>query len=260
MSRVGVAVALACTVVLVVVAFVILARVREGARSIRDASQLLEIHQALIVFSAEYGGGRYPQPGLIDRLPDPYLGDVDVAGPRDTGLDTTANLFSALIAIDYFDPHVLISPHERNPVVVVDDDYDHDAYDPVAGVYWDPGFTADLVTGSNVSYGHLPLAGDRAARAWREGGGADRAMLGNRGPADAIATASSWACRRDGSWRGYFIFGDNHSEAARASAGATIGLATADNPFDFDPGIDGLDQVIAFTRSVEDGQAILQHD
>jgi hypothetical protein len=155
---------------------------------------------------------------------------------------------------------MLISPFQRNPVVVAVDDYDHSAYNPVQGVFWDPRFAADLVAASNVSYGHLPLVGARPARVWRDGAGAERATLGNRGPADAIARASSYACRADGSWSGYFVFGDHHTELTRGRAGGRILFATADNPFDLDPGIDGLDQVIAFTRSVEDGQAILQHD
>ncbi len=209
----------------------------------KDSVQLKQIHQAWITFAREFSG--FPgRPGL---------------GPDDRGLSTTANLYSAIIAQGYFNPDILISVFERNPAVVQDKDYDFSAYDPSNGVYWDPTFVADLETGSNVSYAHIPLVGDRRVHQWRNTGDANVALLGNRGPADGVASADSYSCRSDGSYVGSLVFNDNHLETLFASAGLKIG-GGPDNLFNFDPGIEGLDQVLAFTKEVKDNQAVLQHD
>jgi hypothetical protein len=187
------------------------------------------------------------------------LGEIDGTG-LEQDLNTTANLFSAMIAQDYFNPGLLISPFDRNPVVAEDKDYDYSAYAPTKGVYWDPAFVADLEAGSNVSYAHLPLVGDADAVLWRSSGGAQVAVVGNRGPADGMATADSYSCRKDGTWRGNFVFNDNHLELVSTSAAKMITLDGTDNPFNFDPSLLGLDQVVAFTREVRDNKAFLQHD
>ncbi len=224
----------------------------------QDGAQINEIHQAWIVFADDHKG-RYLIPGLIDRLPDAFLGDMDGVGPQDYSLNTTANMYSAIIAQDYFNPDTLISIFERNPAVVLDKDYDYNAYDPQNDVYWDPTFVADLETGSNVSYAHMPLVGDRMVRQWRDIGAASVAVLGNRGPADGVASADSYSCRKNGRWLGSLVFNDNHLETLSATAGLKIG-GGPDNLFNVDPGLNGLDQVLAFTKEVKDDQAVLQHD
>lgn len=224
----------------------------------QDGAQLKEIYQAWIVF-ADDNKGRYLVPGLIDRRPDPILGDMDGTGPEDYSLNTTANLYSAMIAQDYFNLNYLISIFERNPAVVQDKDYDYNAYDPPNDVYWDPTFVADLETGSNVSYAHMPLVGNRMVLQWRNTGDANVAVLGNRGPADGVASADSYSCGKNGSWLGSLVFNDNHLETLSATAGLKIG-GGPDNLFNFDSALEGLDQVLAFTKEVKDIQSVLQHD
>ena len=85
--------------------------------SVKDASQLAEIHQAMVIFANEWGG-LLPRPGLINRLPvelDGQLRQIPGRGEEDISLNTTANLYSSLIAQNYFAPTLVISPVERSP-------------------------------------------------------------------------------------------------------------------------------------------------
>lgn len=250
----SVVIGLVCLLILVAITLPVVDRYRRLQSSMNDSAQLQEIHHGLIIFASQ-NKGRYPAPSLIDRGPDASLGDVDGIGPEDSSLNTTANLYSAMIAQAYFDTDILVSPLERNPVVAEDRDYNYSAYDPPNDVYWDPTFVADLETGSNVSYAHMSLVGEYMVRPWRR----TLAVFGNRGPADGIATADSYSCRKDGSWFGSLVFADNHLETHSASLGARIG-GGPDNLFNVDPGLDGLDQVLAFTKEVSENKAILQHD
>ena len=242
-SRVGVVVTLLCVVIFFAIALPLANRYRRDRLFMKDSAQLKDIHQVWITFAREFSS--IPgQPGFR---------------PDDRSPSTTANLYSAMIAQDYFNPDVLISTFERNPAVVQGKDYDYNAYDPANDVYWDPNFVADLETGSNVSYAHIPLVGERMERQWRDIGAASLAVFGNRGPADGVASADSYSCRKNGSWLGSLVFNDNHLETLSATAGLKIG-GGPDNLFNFDPDLNSLDQVLAFTKKVKDNQAVLQHD
>ncbi len=239
-SRIGVVAAIVCIGILFAIAFLVLDRRREIERSMTDSTRLAQIHQSFLTFANEHGN-MPPMPGL----------------------NTTADLFSAMIAQNYFNTATVISPFERNPVVREDPNYDFSLYDPARDVYWNPAFVADLEVGSNVSYAHMPLAGDRMRRQWREARGPETARFGARGPVDAVATADSYACRPDGTWRGNVVYADNHIELWTARAGDTISFGAAgslDNPFNFDPDLEGIDQVLAFTKEVREGTPVLQHD
>lgn len=239
-SRIGVVAAIVCIGILFAIALPILDRRREIARSMTDSTHLTEIHQAILTFANEFG-----------------------QTPIMSGLNITADLFSAVIAQEYFGPATVISPLERNPVVREDTNYNYSLYDPARDVYWDAAFVADLAVGSNVSYAHMPLVVDRMRRRWREVRGPETARFGARGPVDAVATADSYACRRDGTWRGNVVYADNHTELWTALAGATISFGATgspDNPFNVDPDLEGIDQVLAFTKEVRDGTPVLQHD
>ena len=252
MSRVGVIVVLVCVAILFALLLPVLDWRRRVGRQVQDSAQLREIHAAWILFADDKG--RFPVPGLIDRPPEPYLGDLKGAGLEDWGRNTTANLFSAMIVQKYFTGGILISPFERNPVVTEIEAYDYSIFLPIRDVYWDSSLVADLETGSNVSYAHVPLVG-RYRENWHAA--ADVAVLGNRGPADGIPTADSYSCREDGDWLGQFVFNDHHLESVRIPKGMYY---TEDNHFNFDPGIEGIDQVVAFTKEIKEGEAILQHD
>ncbi len=239
-SRIGVVAAIVCIGILFAIALPLLERRREIERSMTDSTHLTEIHQAILTFANEFG-----------------------QSPIMSGLNITANLFSAVIVQNYFSPATVISPLERNPVVGEHTNYNFSLYDPARGVYWDSAFVADLAVGSNVSYAHMPLVVDRMRRRWREVRGPETARFGARGPVDAVATADSYACRPDGSWRGNVVYADNHIELWTALAGGTISFGATgspDNPFNVDPDLEGIDQVLAFTKEVRDGTPVLQHD
>lgn len=239
-SRIGVVAAIMCIGILIAIALPILDRRREIDRSMTDSTSLAEIHQSFLTFANAHG--------KMPSMP---------------GLNTTADVFSAMIAQNYFNPGTVISPFERNPVVSEDTNYNFSLYAPARDIYWDPAFVADLEVGSNVSYAHMPLVGDRMRRQWSEARGPETARFGARGPVDAVATADSYACRPDGTWRGNVVYADNHIELWTASTGGTISFGATgspDNPFNVDPDLEGIDQVLAFTKEVLDGKAVLQHD
>jgi len=125
----------AIAVVLTVLLFIMIwpgPRRPRGAPRLKDQAQIRSIHQSLVVFAKEFGG-LYPTPGLIDRLPyDAGNGPQEVPGRGDEDItqNTTANLYSALIMQDYITPELLISPLERNPKVMLKDDYDYERWDP----------------------------------------------------------------------------------------------------------------------------------
>ncbi|MCZ6444835.1 MAG: hypothetical protein O6758_01490, partial [Planctomycetota bacterium] len=91
-SRLSVIAALLCVVILFAIALPLANRYRRDRLFMNDIAQLKEIHQAWIAFAND-NKGRYAVPGLIDRRPDPILGDMDGTGPEDSSLNTTANLY-----------------------------------------------------------------------------------------------------------------------------------------------------------------------
>ncbi len=95
------------------------------------------------------------------------------------------------------------------------------------------------------------------------------ALLGNRGPADGNPRADLSSCQPDGSWTGRFVFADGHVETWELSPGKLEGYQRLDdrmdaeprdNPFNYDPGLQGIDQVVAFTKQASEVEAVLQHD
>lgn len=269
-SKIEMIIAIIAIVVVIVILIVVVRGPRITAQQRHNAAQLQQIHQAITVFASDCDG-LYPRPGLIDRLPyDPDgdgplpAQDVPGHGAEDKSANTTANLFSLLIAQEYFNADLPISPWERNPKVSEYDDYNYDAYDPDADVYWDPEFVADLDVKCNVSYGHLPIWGENARKWWRQTARSGPPLLGNRGPADGIASADSLSCRLDGRWLGAMTPGvDEALRALSIPAGAPIrwkDLAAGDNPFNYDPALSGPDVVIAITKEITPDGPVLQHD
>ena len=51
----------------------------QQAKLLKDGTQIRGIHPAWLTYSSEFDGV-FPPPGLIDRLPDPALGDVPGQG------------------------------------------------------------------------------------------------------------------------------------------------------------------------------------
>ena len=175
-----------------------LAKARAQAQLTKDQAQIKEVHQSWLVFSRELDGA-LPTPGLIDRLTDPILGlDVPGRGPEDVEMNNTPNLYSVCIMRHYFTPQMCFSPTEPSGRVIYKDDYKFSYYDPLGAntdcqddadsppdCYWDPTFDANLNDAgelSNTSYAHMPIAGERKKRHWRDSMDSRFAMVGTRGP------------------------------------------------------------------------------
>src|SRR5688572_14745785 len=130
-------------------------KARASAKMTKDSSQIRSIHQSWLTFAKEFGG-ILPTPGLIDRAPDPVLGNMPGRGPEDQKQNDTARLHSACIMQNYYTPDIAVGPTEPSGRVFVMEDYNYEKYDPTPAVdqYWDDAFTASLTsnTGSNVSY------------------------------------------------------------------------------------------------------------
>jgi hypothetical protein len=255
-SLIGMLVTLACIVVL----FVILSRSMQVATtgggqtlpnslsSANDREILRRLYE-MMAASANDFGGRFISPSRLTNK-----GDVT--------LDTTANLFSAMVMNNYVDPLKLVSKTERNPYVIEMEDYDWNVYNPEGGVLWDPRFQADLKVKSNVSFGHLPLFGERAKKNWEPFGSSSYPVFGSRGPRNGIADPNSYTGDVGGRWAGHMVFGDGHVDFLESftTGGLAIKGGQADNIFAMDEDERGGDAIITFTRTMyEDGPEI-QHD
>ena len=266
MTRVDLAVGVACVAAILTIVTTLFA---QGAnanftghkRTRMDGAQASQIHKALIIF-ADSNDERFAIPGLINRLAvekdkGPQLAGQQIPGmgPEDESINTTANLYSALIAQMFFNPDLVVSPIERNPNVKVDDDYDFDAYNPANDVYWDGQFTADLDKSSNASYAHQPITKARR-NLWRHTKDLHLAQLGNRGPKDGALDPASHTCGPHGNWAGNIVFGDNHVDFFSTTTPENL---KGDNLFAADEGHEA-DALIAFTKSITDKEAELQFD
>jgi hypothetical protein len=261
--------AVAATVALIVVAGVAFAGgghgLRTKERSLRDSTQLRQIHQVLIIFAREMDG-RMPRPGLIDRLPTEVDGvprEIPGRGEEDVAQNTTAALYSLLVVQNWITPELPVSPVERNPRVAVCAAFDFDSYNPVEDVYWDPGFRADLAEASHASYAHLPMFGKRMEHQWRDSLLASEAVLGNRGPQAGEPDGASYTCGPHGHWAGNIVFNDNHTELLSSMTRDALRLPSGepDNLFAMETGPAGGDAVLAFTKSMDPEKGpTLQYD
>ncbi len=197
-----------------------LAKARAQAKLLKDATQIEQIQQAWLIFAREYNG-IFPTPGLINRQPDPDLGrNVPGRGPETTFFNTSDNMYSAVIAQNYFTPDLVVGPTEPSAYIVVMDNYNYALYDPVGDIYWDSAFNADLQTVCHTSYAHSPIAGPRKVKHWRDTMDSKYAIVGNRGVKNGRDTNAnlynnSVTLEIHGSnkqWVGNVCFNDNHIE------------------------------------------------
>lgn len=182
--------------------------------------------------------------------------------------NTTANLHSACIMQNYYTPQLCIGPTEPSPKVRVQagDDYNYNAYKPASLSYWDPTFTADLQTGSNVSYASMPIHGNLRANHWKETlGDAGWPIVGNRGPLNGIHDPKSFTLRIHkpmDQWSGNVVFADNHVEFVTGLPTAKLGDGQTFNTqglFRFD-GEDDADGILTFVKSMSRDGPVIQHD
>lgn len=176
--------------------------------------------------------------------------------------DTTANIYSLLIAERFADTSMLISKNERNPNVWEKENYNFSAVRPEQKSYWDENFRADLTRESNVSYAHVPLCGKRASY-WTEVRLDTRfPLIGTRGPANGVANPASLTYGRDNTWAGFLAFGDGHVEFIQQFTVSSLQLPDGkpDNIFNLDTDPEGNDAVLAFTTQMRGGAPTLQWD
>ncbi len=257
-SLVGLLVTLTCMLVLSVIAMSALnkAVTGEGAtrqgtvRSVKDQVYLYALHQSLVVNASERRGRFVTPSGLAES------GEVT--------LDTTANLFSAMAMGQYLRPENMISANERSGYVWEMEHYDYRAYDPAAGVWWDPAFMADLADLSNTSFAHVPLFGERAKRNWKSFG--DRfPLVGNRGPKDGVPDPVSLTYGKDGSWAAHVMFADGHIAFIDTFTPNDVfferdGARLPDNLYAAEGGPDGTDAILSFTFEMTADGPVLQFD
>jgi hypothetical protein len=258
-SLVGLLITMGCIVVLFAVLMTAMNRSVTGegsarlntVRSMEDQLRLVALVQAMNVHAAE------------NR--DRYLVPSTLAGSDDRGLNTTANLFSAMVALRYVRPEDLISANEYSGFVEPCWDYDYRAYSPVNGRYWDPSFKADLRDLSHVSFAHPPLHGERHERYWRATMSGTFPIFGNRGPKDGVENPQSATYGRSGQWGGHLAFGDGHVEfittfSPPGSVWERGGTSRPDNVFALEDGPGGSDAILAFTRRMTRDGPELQWD
>ena len=225
----------------------------------------MQIHKGILVFAAD-NRGIYPTPGLIDRLP---FNGAKVAGrgEEDVSINTTANLFSALIAQDYFKPELCIGVTEPSSHVVDCSDYNFNAYSPATGSFWDTNFKADLHNTSNVSYAHMPIWGDRKLKEWRSTAGNKTPVLGNRGPLGGVPDPHSITndiFPPKGKWSGNIVYADNSVQFTtdfptikRSESG---GYIIAPECIPASGKIPDTDAAITFTKEMTAAGPVIQHD
>lgn len=258
-SLIGLLVSVVCMLVLAMFMLTALNKAMTGAgtalpgtvSSYLDKEYLRAVFQSMAV-SAQTGDGRFIVPS-------------DLARSRDRSDDTTANLFSAMLAQHYTVPGQLISGNEYNPNVWRDEDYDFAAYYPAGGVYWDPTFVADLEVESNTSFAHVPLFGERFKRSWRFTADSRTPILGNRGPKAGVDDPNSYTYGRDGRWAGHIVFGDGHVEFIDSFTPSGLfydegGQRYPDNIFAMEEGESGSDAILTFTKEMTPDGPIIQHD
>lgn len=182
-----------------------LAGILGATRSRKDMSQARGIHQAMMLH-ASGDEGRFPLPSRIQDESN-----------EDWTLNTTSNLFAAMLAHQYFGPDLLVSPVESNPAITVDLDYDHEVIDG-QDIFWDPAFTSDFNTGAaHSSYAHQALCGQRVRLKWHSSAGHSDVVLSNRGVEDGdaanMADSNTLAFHGDsGRWIGIVIAGDGAAQ------------------------------------------------
>ena len=205
--------------------------------SLSDGTQSQIIHKGALIWAAD-NKNLLPTPSQI-------VAKHGGTAPTDFTLNTTANLFSALVVQNYFTPEICVSPVEVSALVSVADDYDYNQWQPARGLFWDRGFTADLTLASNTSYAHLALCGGRNRLHWKDSANSLSPILGNRGTGGGAFGLGGAISGPDhdrsitlkfhgsgGQWAGNIVFADNHREMVTGfiHSGVTYQPAGASKP------------------------------
>lgn len=193
-------------------------KARQSARLVKDSTQIQQVHKAWVTYSTE-DKGTMPTPGLIRRLPNGTGQIIPGRGEEDIEANNTANLHSAMIMQNYYDPQLLIGPTEISGAVTQFENYNYELYSVSDAVYWDPGFLADLDIDNGIgvchtSYSSMPIAGARKKTQWTDSFDSNFPILGNRGVPDPdYAVDDSITFQLHGGrkqWVGAICYADNH--------------------------------------------------
>ena len=199
-----------------------LSKARDSANTVKDSSNINQIHKALVIQSAQDKGQRLLTPGWVNRKAFSVTGggagvQIPGSGDENFGLNKTAFLYSAAVARELFNTDLLIGPTEypgskcvekgqgAEVGAVGDLPYDYTKYNPaqdnsdVPGItttkgYWDNTFTANIHSTaagsdgqpvSHTSYAHQALFGLRK-KDWKASAGGLRPLIATRGPGGGI--------------------------------------------------------------------------
>ena len=209
-----------------------LAKAQRNARTMKDAAQQKQIHQSFLTF-ANTNKGKLPTPGLINRNAADFFAGVGSGsqempgvGPENFQQNNTANLYSSMIAQEYFGTDILIGPTEANTQVKEDINYDFSEYAPGDDTYWDEDFTVNIwaTPGQNffcnTSFAHQAICGDRKALKWRDNQDAAYPIVSTRGVKDGVPPGETDYDRSPTlllhgprqQWVGNIVFADNHTD------------------------------------------------
>ena len=207
-----------------------LAKAQANAKTVKDSTQVTQIHKAFMIYANDNTEGKLPIPGLINRLAvviGTQAMQLQGQGKEDFGKNSTANLYSACIAREMFNTDIVIGPTEVNPVVVEKKDYDHTQYDPASDKYWDTTFYANVHAqpgGANnpfchTSFAHQGLFGLRKKMSWRNTSDSTKPLVASRGTKNGAMTGDDFkkspTLQIHGSkkeWEGNVCFADNHTQ------------------------------------------------
>lgn len=201
---------------------------QQSAQTIKDATQITQIHQAFMIYASERTDGTLPIPGLINRLAAQVGGQamqLQGQGNEDYAKNNSANLYSSCIAKEIITTSLVIGPTEVNPIVVEKRDYNFTQYNPSADKYWDSTFMANIYIspgGTNpfchTSYAHQGLFGLRKKFSWRNTSDSTRPLVATRGTKNGATTGDDYTrsptLRLHGTkekWDGNVCFADNHT-------------------------------------------------
>lgn len=203
-----------------------LSKAQQAARSVKDSTQIQQIHKAMLIYANEEPQRRLPVPGWIHRDQSAgYLPPGVSQGSPNQGRECqkkngTRNLFSVCLMREMFNPDLLYGPTEANEVIREAINYNYAAYNPSGGIFWDGDVTGwncaadnlnagnfrgkiylttaptDPNDGCHFSYAAMVLCGQRKKQYWRadlipEASGT-KPMIGTRGTTNGTTTGPTY--------------------------------------------------------------------
>jgi prepilin-type N-terminal cleavage/methylation domain-containing protein len=229
-----------------------LAKALDNARVRKDQYHLRGLTNAFAIHSESDANKKFPLPGSIDRQSvemnnaaygNSYIGisgnqEVPGLGNEDPEVNLSAWLHSYMVGAEYYEPQILISANESNPIVQIkgntgdmtETPYDFDQIDTSNDQYWDPMFSADISGCGegggpsdvcHVSYANLALCGQRL-KDWRTGSD-ETIVMSSRGPKDGaiegpdfIDSPTLQLYGPERLWEGVYVSADGSSHYAKS--------------------------------------------